>query len=155
MKKKKLILEEVFLKQKLGLPATDGSVNLKNSGLFGKCLDPDYINWDLNKKQKATKAQGIKAYRLMADVRFKKMFAFFNKNIDELCLTQNQIVDYCEKYKNHLKSCRSVFVPFKENREYFIANVYLVDEKYCASIFPLNDYFNWLKSFNHLLIVKT
>jgi hypothetical protein len=72
----------------------------------------------------ATKKTIVQVYELNFDATFKEMFCSFNVSLDSLCLTQHQIITFCEKHYDWL--CRDGYATFflvKVASYYLVADV--------------------------------
>lgn len=110
------------------LPANDGSENIPESPhLFNSYLDPDFMKLKLNVNSEAQKEAAVNVYQLSKSSSFLPMLASFGTNLDSLCLTQHQIVDYCLLSPIALtpvgKNAILTLFLFKRNTDYFIAAV--------------------------------
>lgn len=104
IKKESDILNLLSNSGQILLPKSDGqSIISRAKDVFKFHIDPDFENWDLNKKSKATQEIEVKIYEMVKNANFKEMFISLSDNLDSLCLTQSQIIDFCEKHRNHLR----------------------------------------------------
>jgi len=159
MKKSKMkeqrILKRLYTDELIILPALDGSKTIANSGdIFKSYLDPDFKIRKINKKDQSTKETQVQVHEMVQDANFKKMFGSLNDDLNKLCLTQNQIVKFCEKYPHYLrKGGEETFFLFKETLEYFVA--YVLIDPYGLNIYWINfDYRGpWDAKRSHRLVV--
>jgi len=79
---------------------------------------------DLNTKESAIKSDGIEllVYEQVKDSTINQMFISLNRNFDQLCLTQNQILEFLDNYKKYSRNYTNHFL-FKSNGKIFIAQV--------------------------------
>jgi hypothetical protein len=61
-------------------------------------------------------------YELVGDANIYQMFASLNSSFDDLCLTQNQILEFLEKYKKYAKGKTNHFL-FKSGMNILVAQV--------------------------------
>lgn len=103
------------------LPA-GGTVIAKSEHVFYNVhVDPEY--GDLKNEQIASEKKEVIIYELKQDATFSKMFNSLNDDLDKLCLTQSQIVDFCQKKYKYLHQDGVTFFLFKENEEFFVAKI--------------------------------
>jgi len=103
--------------------ALDGSQSFKFS-------DGDLFKWvffdstDLNTNASAIESDEIEllVYEQVKDSTVNQMFISLNRNLDELCLTQNQILEFLDKYKNYSKNKSNHFL-FKSDGKIFVTQV--------------------------------
>lgn len=89
------LLEEV----KLG--ATSGTKTIYTAKeTFKSYIDNDFKNWGLDKKSIPTKKTDLSIYELKEDSTFKEMFTV---DLENLVMTQSQIIDFCKKHRSHLR----------------------------------------------------
>ena len=107
--------------------AVDGSQTIFNSeDVFKSWIDPDFKGWNLNKPDKKTPEIKTQVYEMAQDANVKQMFGSLNDDLDKLCLTQNQITEFCISNQKYLKKDgRSIFFPFKVDGKYYVARVHV------------------------------
>jgi hypothetical protein len=120
------VLNRLFEKEAIKVNATDGKVTIAQSTeVFKFWLDPDFKNWNLDNPQVSTKETPVQVYEMTKDANFKTMFGTLNEDLNKLCLTQSQIVDFCKNHKDRLHPNWATFFLFKEDNQYFVALVYV------------------------------
>lgn len=82
----------------------------------------------LDNEQPATEKTNVNIYELKRNADFFQMFSSLNTDLDKLCLTQSQIVSYCQKNRWHLRQYFATFFLVKENDEFFVAIVNLKND---------------------------
>lgn len=109
----------------LVLEPLDGKRTIAQSGdTFDSYLDFDFKNWGLDSPSKKTLKTPVHVYEMTQNSKFSKMLELFADDLDQFCLTQHQIISFCEKYPNHLRQeGYATFFLFKEKDEYFVAGV--------------------------------
>ena len=104
IKKKSDILNLLSGSEKILLSKLDGrAIIAKAENVFKSYISSNFENWDLNKESKATQETEIEVYEMAKDATFKKMFTSLSDDLNLLCLTQNQIIDFCKKHRSHLR----------------------------------------------------
>lgn len=103
--------------------ALDGSRSFKFSdGDLFKFVFFDLA--DLNTEENAIRSgeTELLVYEQVKDCTINQMFISLNRNLDQLCLTQNQILEFIDNYKKYSKNKTNHFL-FKSNDKIFIAQV--------------------------------
>jgi hypothetical protein len=67
----------------------------------------------------------VAVYEIIKDGQFADIFGSLSKNFNDLCLTQVQIVKFCENHPRSLSQKGCTLLPFIRNRENFVARVYV------------------------------
>ena len=98
------ILKFLAISEKLSLSKSDGQATIaKAEDVFKSWIDSDFQNWGLNKESKATPETEIEVYEMVKNANFKDIFTSLSDDLNLLCLTQSQIIDFCKKHRNHLR----------------------------------------------------
>ncbi len=103
------------------------------------------------------------AYELKRDATFREMFEWLtknknlSKNINSLCMTQNQIVDLASKCPHWLiDSNRSAIMLFESKGQLCVAVMSVKkEEKFRINFFILDYPISWLGEFHHLVIIPS
>lgn len=104
VKKKSDILNLLSGSEKLYLPESDGlAIIAKANDVFKLYISHDFKKFGLNRKSRATLETEVEVYEMVKNANFKDIFISLSDNLDSLCLTQNQIIDFCKKYRGHLR----------------------------------------------------
>ncbi len=148
------VLKKLFPNETIKVKATSGrSTIAKSEEVFKFWLDLDFEGYDLDNPQRITKEIPVEVYEIVANADFKTIFTSLDQNIDNLCLTQNQIVEFCKNYRNYLRSTWTVFFLFKENNEYFVADVYVSLGGLVVYIQRFEDAYVWFADHRHHVVV--
>ncbi len=140
------------------LPANDGSENIPESPhLFNSYLDPDFMKLKLNIKSDPQKETAVNVYQLSKSGSFLPMLASFGTNLDSLCLTQHQIVDYCLLSPIVLtpvgKNAILTLFLFKRINDYFIAAVEKIRSGLQINVWPHSYDFTLSAIEGHRLVI--
>lgn len=109
------------------IQATDGKSFIANEKeLFNVYLDSGFKSWGLDRIGESTPETNIQVFELIKDATFNQMFNSISNELDELCLTQSQIIEIVRNHKNLLnqKGYANFFL-MKECGEYFVTHVFL------------------------------
>lgn len=98
------VLKILYENDKIILPILRGDRTIYDSkDVFKSWIDPDFKRLNLNKEGKATPETEVAVYEMVKNATFKELFTSLSDNLDVLCLTQDQIVDFCVKYPERLR----------------------------------------------------
>ncbi len=133
----------------------------KSPKTFPVHRDPDFKNWDLNKPDAATEETQVSVYELVKDATLKVMFKSLNPNLDALCLTQDQVIDFCEKNVDKLrKQGYAMFFLIKkddsslpEEDRFFVAYVRVFSDGLFVDVCRLEYAYVWRSSSARRLVV--
>jgi len=98
------ILRSLAISEKLSLSKLDGQATIaKAEDVFKSWIDPDFQNWGLSRKGKTTLETEVEVYEMVKNANFKDIFTSLSDDLNLLCLTQDQIIDFCKKHRGHLR----------------------------------------------------
>ena len=109
----------------LELEPTDGKETIANaSKVFTWGIDGDFKRWGCDVKAKPTVATKVQVHEMIKDGTFAQIFGGLSDNLDALCLTQAQIIQFVQKHKKWLRTdgWATLFL-FKVGDEFFVACV--------------------------------
>ena len=120
----------------LVLPKNNGKITIAQSNNIFAYIDDDFVNWGLDKKSKSVPKSKLAVGEMIANADFKKMFYSLLKkreieSLKTLCLTQNQLVDSVNIYRNWLRAdgfatfCLLSKKVAKSEDDFFVARVYV------------------------------
>ena len=155
------------------IAAIDGKkIIAKATDIFTGYLDPDFRNLGLNIASQATVDTQVHVYEMERDGTFAQIFGGFGENLDRLCLSQAQIVEFVTTQKNWLRTDGyGTFFLFKEKvkgeDKFFVADVFFdvrghLDVIVCelsgggvwdVSVDPLSRDFVWPAEYRHRVVV--
>lgn len=124
----------------------------KANDIFQSYIDSDFKNWKLDKKSEAKPETNVVVYELVKDGNYKDIFT---GDLDKICLTQSQIIEFCKNHKELLSKYSATFFLFKENNEFLVAYVNVNDDGLYAYVSRLAlDYVCFAAS-AHRVVVAT
>jgi len=109
----------------LELEPTDGKKTIADADkVFTWGIDSDFKNYGCNVKAKPTDKAKVQVHEIIKDGTFTQIFGGLSDNLDELCLTQAQIIQFVQKHKKWLRTdgWATLFL-FKVGDEFFVALV--------------------------------
>jgi hypothetical protein len=123
--KEESILKLISTGENLKLDACDGKKTIYDSkDVFG-WKDEDFKNWKVNTSGSATPETSIDVYEMVKDATFAQMFGSVGTDLNKLCLTQSQILNFIAKHRNWLRTeGYGTFFLFKSGDNFFVARVY-------------------------------
>lgn len=127
MNNKNRKLELISHSRGLVVSATDGKETIaKANVVFRGWIDVSVKKNRLNFNGRPTKKTPVEVHELVEDGTFKDIFGCLNRELDDLCLSQSQIVEFVNVNGNRgwidPEGCGTFFL-FKEEGEYFVAHV--------------------------------
>lgn len=110
----------------LELDETDGKATIaKAKDTFPGWIDSDFENYDTNVRGPATKKTLVTVHEMIKDGTFAQIFGGMSDDLNSLCLTQPQIIQFVQKHKKWLRTDGyGTFFLFKVGDEFFVARVY-------------------------------
>ncbi|MCX6754361.1 MAG: hypothetical protein NTU81_00840 [Candidatus Nomurabacteria bacterium] len=135
----------------LKIDAVDGTLTLENSKHVFPSFAKNSCNiLDKNKSVVPTPETTVEIYGLIRNSNYSQMFGSLNSDLDCLCLTQHQIKNFCKKYPDHLgDKGNATFFLFKNEKKYFVANVYFYATGLTLRLHHFDDHRIWEK--DHLI----
>ena len=139
------------------LEPTDGIRTIAQAkDIFTGYLDSNFENWGTDQKSDSTSEMPVSVYEMKKNANFPQMFNSLSSNLDKLCLTQSQIIQFVVNRRNWLrKDGYGTFFLFKSNGHFFVANVCI------SSSGKLDVFINhfeldsvWLADYQHRVVVQ-
>lgn len=131
------------------IKATKAQTVSQAKDVFG-WIDSDFKNWDTDVKDKDTKASNLSTYELTENGTFKDIYSKLSSNLDSLCLTQGQIIEFI---KGDIDKTKWYFFLFKVNSDFFVARSYWRDGDLYARVDRFSFDFVWYAEFRHVFVV--
>lgn len=109
------------------LKPTDGTAIVANANdVFNAGIDGDFWHLECNVPGPATLQQIVTVHEMVRKGTYAQIFAGLPGNLDNLCLTQAQIIQFVLKYRKWLQAGGyPTFFLFKVGSEYFVARVFV------------------------------
>lgn len=152
---KVIILKLLSGGKKILLDACDGKEIITNAkDVFLSGIHGDLKNWNTNKLGIATKETEVRVHEMLQNANFAQMFGFLETDLDKLCLTQAQIINFCKKHFSWLrKRGQGTFFLFKVEDQFLVAYV-----RVCSDVLRMNVYkfmydIVWNAMYEHRLVV--
>ncbi len=109
----------------LTLESTDGKeIISKAKDDFPGWIDGDFKGYGCDVKSEPTAEVKVQVHEMIKDGDFRMIFGGLSNNLDTLCLTQPQIIQFVKKYRTWLRDGGyATFFLFKVGDEFFVAHV--------------------------------
>lgn len=120
-------LKPISSSEPLTLDPTDGTETIAQAtDLFTGYIDSDFRNWGCDVKSEPTKTTQVFVHEMIKDGTFAQIFNGMSDDLNSLCLTQSQIIQFVQKHRKWLRTDGyGTFFLFKVGKEFFVALVYL------------------------------
>lgn len=115
----------ITIEDKPVIKATDGNRYLaKAEKTFKGKIDTGFKEWNLDQISHPTPDTPTNVYKVMADATFAQIFGSLSNDLNKLCLTQDQIEEFCLSHRQLLNTYgdATLFL-FKEKNDFFVASV--------------------------------
>lgn len=114
----------------LELDPTDGNETIAEAkATFTGFLDEDFNDHDINVPSLPTGKIEVTVHEVVKDGTLVQIFGDMSDDLDCLCLTQPQIIQFVKKHRKWIRSedCRTSFL-FKAGNEFIVADVNVNDD---------------------------
>lgn len=113
----------------LELDETDGKETIAEAkATFTGYLDSDFKNYGANVPSSATGKMNVTVHKMIKDGTFAQIFGGMSDDLNSLCLTQPQIIQFVKKHRKWLRTDGyGTFFLFKVGDEFFVAGVRVFD----------------------------
>lgn len=128
---------------KLTIDAVDGkSIFIKDGKkIFKAGIQPYFRRLKINMDENANSKTSVGVYELIEDSTLMEIFSSFPNHIDDLCLTQHQILNFCTRHPEWLGADgQTTFFITKLNKEHYVIYLYMYSAGPYAYICPLDNY---------------
>ena len=112
--------------------------------LFKGFLDQDFTSYGLDVESEERPETPVQVFELTANATFETIFKSFDVELDDLVLTQDQIISFVEEHKDWLHpEGWSEFFLTKVNGQFFVVDVYRFARGLDAYVYHLSDDYVW------------
>lgn len=140
----------------LEIDETDGKATIaKTKDTFPGWIDRDFENYGTNVRGLATKKTKVTVHEMIRDGTFAQIFHGMSDDLNSLCLTQPQIIQFVQKHKKWLRTDGyGTFFLFKVGEEFFVADVRFGGAgQLRVSVCRFSLDYVWLAAFGHRFVV--
>lgn len=152
--------ENQFLKiisgdKSLVLDVVDGTEILAKVKEMFAYIDSDFRNWKADEKGPATEKTPVVVYEMVKDATFMQMFGSLSSDPRKLCLTQAQIKNFVQKYRDWLRvDGWATFFLFESHNNFFVAHVHVnSDGSLSVYVYRFGHSYVWRAGNRHQLVV--
>lgn len=109
---------------KLILRALSGKEVIAKAKNVFVSIDSDFKNWNADQQGPETKETECLVYEMEKDANFAQMFGSLNSDLEKLCMSQHQIIEFAKEHSAQLrKDGYATLFLFKANDQFFVASV--------------------------------
>jgi hypothetical protein len=115
----------ISVEETLELDETDGEETIaKAEETFPGWIDPDFKGYGCDVKSEPTMKMQVSVYEMIKDGTFAQIWNGMSDDLNSLCLTQPQIIQFVQKHRKWLRTegYGTLFL-FKVGNEFFVALV--------------------------------
>lgn len=141
-----------ILYQNLTLKACSKETIARADDVFSY-IDSDFENYGTDKKSVKTKGMEVAILEQEKDGTFKDLFDSISADTDSLVMTQAQIIEFCKSHKDKLSNDWYNFLLFKENSEFFVADVHVRSDGLGVRVRRLSGDDVWLAGYRGRFVV--
>ncbi len=149
-------LKSLLADEQIVIPVTSGLRRIANAkDVFTHGIDLDFERLGTNKPSGGRLETDVKVFEPYQEATLKQMFMSFGELPDDLCMTEEQIIVFCEKHKDKLHRGRDGnFFLFKLGDEFFVAIVSVMknDEMYARLRYLKGNGHAWFASQHRLFV---
>lgn len=151
----------LFSRQSLLIGATKGSMTIAAAPeVFTGHLDPNFVFWETN--QPGTDTGAVKVDMEIRSASHKHQFGIFDRHSRSLCLTQGQIVMFCDDHREDLLQANiDTFFLFEIRRknqkanDLFVTCVEVSGDELNVHVCRFEFAYLWRAGRRHQLVVKS
>lgn len=141
-----------ILKQNITIKSVSKDTIARAEDVFS-WIDSDFENWNTNKKSPKTDKIKVAVLEQEKDGTFNDIFNSISTDLDSLCLTQAQIIEFVKTYKAELNQDWYNFFLFKVATEFFVARVRVRDGELEVYVGRFSDDGVWGAEFRRRFVV--
>ena len=152
---KPAILRLISGGQSLVIGPTNGTRTLVDaSDVFPGGIDSDFRNWDASGPSGPTPETPVEVFELVKDATFEQMFSSVADELDRLCFTEDQIIEFVQTHPSWLRTGGyGTFFPYKRNRKFFVAYVgFHARVELDVSVYKLGYDYVWDAGYRHRVV---
>ena len=134
-------IKPIYIDKKIIIGATDGSGTIaKAEDTFSGWIDPRFVKYDTIVKGQPTKEMTVKFFEVVKEGTFEQIFGSFGKNLDCLCLSQDQIICFVKENAKWLRadSYSKLFLFKSKNELFYVASVYCNNSGFGVGLYRLS-----------------
>ena len=149
------MLKEIIFPEKIIAPTLSGERIISESQLWS---DSCFNNWGLNERGKQTPETELLVFRLSGSGKLREIFESFGKNLNQLKLSQDQIISFSQKYLHDLlrrEEDASAFFLFENKGKFFFVGICIdeANDNLEAYAYKFSDCHVWQEKCNHYIVI--
>lgn len=141
-----------ILTQNLTIKAVSNETIARADDVFS-WIHSDFENYGTDKKSPKTEKTKVAVLDQEKDGTFKGIFTSISSDLDSLCLTQAQIIEFVKTHKAELNQNWYNFFLFKVGEEFFVAGVFVRSDGFRASALRFSLDLVWDADFRPRVVV--
>jgi len=149
------ITKRLYADKKIIIANVDGSrLICEAKDIFKSWLASNFSDFGVNKLSKKTSKTKIQVRELVKKANFAKIFKELNGDLSRLCLTQDQIIEFCVNNKEYLREeGKGTFVLFEINGMYEVGTVAIFHDGLAIERNCLEYPYEWDPEYAYRIIV--
>ena len=149
------VLRRLYDDQTINLSPCVGSRLISQAkNVFRGYIDSDFITWDANEPGASTPKTLVAVYEMAEDATFAEIFASLYHDVESLCLTQDQIIAFCENHPDKLHpDSQKTFFPFKSRDKLFVTDVSVYDREPVVYARCFDEGSTWRAEYHYRVVV--
>lgn len=143
-----------IIKQNLAIKSASNDTIARADDIFTGYIDSDFENYGTDVKSPKTDDSKVAVLEMDTDGTFKEIFGSISLDLDSLCLTQAQIIEFVKVHKSELRQGGySTFFLFKVKSEFFVASVSFVVVNLRVGVSRLSNKCVWNAMYSRRVVV--
>lgn len=119
-------------------PTNGQNTIAKADSVFKAGIDSDFLKYKSKIGDKPTKKMKVQVFEQTHDTKLPQIFGDFGQKMDQLCMTQDQIISFIENHDKWLsRNGWGTFFLFKIGAQHFVASVNRNTEGFYVYLFRL------------------
>jgi hypothetical protein len=130
MIKKQEITRRLYVDKEIIIATLNsGRIICEAKDVFRSWLAPNFSDSEVNMPSKKTPEIKVQVRELVKKANFAGIFKELNSDLSKLCLTQDQIIEFCVNSKKYLREeGKGNFFLFRANGRYQVATVAILND---------------------------
>lgn len=142
-----------LIHQNIVIDSCDGLETIANAkDIFSFNIDDNFKNWNTDKSGISTKEAEVQVFETIQNATFAQMFGSIDNDLEKLCLTQAQIINFCKKHSDWLFKDRCTLFLFKVEGEFFVASVFVLSDGLHVCVYRFGNAHVWLGERAHRVV---
>lgn len=138
------------------LDETDGKATIvKAKDTFPGWIDPNFNGYGCDVKSEPTKKMQVSVHEMIKDGTFAQIWNGMSDDLNSLCLTQSQIIQFVQKHHKWLRTeGYGTFFLFKVGDKFFVAGVGVDDDgQLRVYVYRFSNDYVWDAEYRHRVVL--